>query len=99
MAAELGGEATAPAWSNRAFGKLLLQRLGFSRDGGSLVSRLSSYRPAKQSCGVAVFPHPREAGESPPVVRSLSPVSGENGTSANIFSDTLMVEKVRMDAW
>nr|GLL19668.1 uncharacterized protein LOC109163575 isoform X2 [Ipomoea trifida] len=50
--------------------------------------------------GVAVPSSARSSdGESPPVVRSLCPVSGENGTSANIFFDTLMVEKVRMYAW
>nr|GMC74566.1 hypothetical protein Iba_chr03cCG11370 [Ipomoea batatas] len=50
--------------------------------------------------GVAVPSSARSSdGESPPVVRSLCPVSSENGTSANIFFDTLMVEKVRMYAW
>nr|GMD88376.1 hypothetical protein Iba_chr14cCG6450 [Ipomoea batatas] len=50
--------------------------------------------------GVAVPSSARSSdGESPPVVRSLSPVSDENGTSVNIFFDTLMVEKVRMYAW
>nr|GLL35780.1 uncharacterized protein LOC109163575 isoform X1 [Ipomoea trifida] len=45
--------------------------------------------------GVAVPSSARcSDAESPPVVQSLSPVSGENGTSANIFFDTLMVEKV-----
>nr|GMD38138.1 exocyst complex component EXO70A1-like [Ipomoea batatas] len=41
-AAELGGEATAPVWPNRASGELFLQRLGLGSGGRSLVSRLSS---------------------------------------------------------
>nr|GLL46011.1 hypothetical protein Itr_chr14CG06240 [Ipomoea trifida] len=36
MAAELGGEATALVWPNRASGELLLQRIGLGSGGGSL---------------------------------------------------------------
>nr|GMD43744.1 hypothetical protein Iba_chr10cCG8260 [Ipomoea batatas] len=51
---ELGGEATAPVRPNRASDELLLQRLGLGSGGGSLVSRFSSPRPAKQSCETTV---------------------------------------------
>nr|GMC82991.1 hypothetical protein Iba_chr04bCG18620 [Ipomoea batatas] len=49
-----GGGATAPTSPNRASRELLLQRLGLGSGGGSLVSRLSSPRPAKQNCATAV---------------------------------------------
>nr|GLL25159.1 Casein kinase II subunit beta [Ipomoea trifida] len=52
--AELGGEAIAPTSPNHVSREFLLQRLGLGNGGGSLVSRLSSPRPAKQNCETVV---------------------------------------------